>query len=178
MSPWRDNIEPGLPLCYIQKMMGISGKSRLTFVLFVLGLLFLAGMLALTGYLLRVRAIHHGHLDGLKQELNLAHSRTREPARARKQRADFYINRFLFTFPNRQARAAEGFVSLIQQAAVKTSVREWSLQAAGMGLRFNIAAAEAAEPGLIRALLSSAEVLRLDSCAPPATCLRGLVGVF
>lgn len=157
--------------------MGISGKSRVRFILYSLGLLLLAGMLALTGYLLRVRAIHHGRLDGLKQELNLAFSQNREPARTRKYRTEFYVNRFLFSFPNRQARVAADFIALMRQAANKPSVREWSLQAAGMGLRFNIAAMAAAEPAMIRSLLSHSEVLRLDRCEQPATCLRGLLGI-
>ncbi|MDY0297702.1 MAG: hypothetical protein RB296_10330 [Acidobacteriota bacterium] len=156
-------------------MTGTSGRSRFAFLSWTLGLIFMAAMLAATGYLLRRQAIHQGRLDGLKQELNLADSRNQERYRTRELRAEFYANRFLFSFPGRQARSANNFISLLLHSSGQQAVREWSLSVAGMGLAFRVLADDADE--LIHRLEHSPDVLRLDVSRDGVLRLRGLVGI-
>jgi len=154
-------------------MRGIYGKSRLPVLCLILGLILLAGMLGLTGYLLRVRAVHHDRQEILSSELDLSRSMASGPMRSRESRAEYHVNRYLLSFPRSQARAAAELIAVIHREAV----REWSIRSAGTGLRFHITPERNRDEELVRALTAHPDLLRLDRCGPRQSCVRGMVGI-
>lgn len=143
----------------------------------IIGLILLAGMLGLTGYLLRVRASQNSRLDDLERKLNSAHSRAIEPARIRNLRVEFHVNRFLQDFPGRQAYAAADLIARIGRLQGWPDLPEFSVRAAGTGLRFNLIPTVPVASDWLTDFQKNPALLRLDLCDPPRACLRGVVEI-
>jgi len=137
----------------------------------------LAGMLGLTGYLLRVRASHNSRLGELERKLNAARYRAQEPARIRNLRVEFHVNRFLQDFPRRQAYAAADLIARIGSLQGWNDLPEFSIRASGTGLRFNLIPSKPVRNGWLTDFEDNPALLRLDLCDPSQACVRGVVEI-
>lgn len=99
----------------------------------------IAGLIALTIYIQGVRGFHKEQLDAAKSKYNDVYHKVTLVENAKKQRIDFFRNRFLIDFPLKYSFSSADFIrrlSLVVAAGIKLSHIE--LKPMGQNVGFSI----------------------------------------